>query len=259
MIHIDPTATDTERASVLYRNVLSEGTLAWSSETADGYAANALGPQTYDSWTPSAVPATLSVTLGAPVTCDCAAIIAHTLGSAGATVEVQHFTGGIWVTAQSVTPPDDRDIVMIFGAVSAAQWRIRVIGAVASIGIVMIGPRLLIPGGTQAGYEPLNLALDVELSPSITIRGQYVGAYVKQMGAGTPIALAAQEREWVQTEAVPFIAHYNAGRPFVWMSCPDMLPEDGHYCWRAGNTLSASFGPGAMWADMSMQVSAYVS
>lgn len=259
MIHIDATATDTLDSAVMYRNVLAEGTLAWSSETADGFASNALGPQTYDFWTPASVPATLSVTLGAPVACDTAAIIAHTLGSAGATVEVQHYTGGTWVTAQSVTPDDDADIVMIFGAVEADQWRIRVTNAVAAIGVAMIGPRLLIPGGTQADYVPLNLALDVELSPSVTIRGQFVGVYTKQVGAGTPIALAAQEREWVQAEAAPFIRHFNAGRPFVWMGCPDLLPEDGHYCWREGETLSASFGPGAMWADMSMQVSAYVS
>ena len=259
MIHIHPSATGIAEASVLYRNVLAEGVLAWSSQTADGFAANAIGPQTYDFWTPSAVPATLSVTLDAPQACDTAAIIAHTLGTAGATVEVQHFSGGAWVTAQAVTPEDDADLVLLFGEVTAAQWRIRITGAVASIGVAMIGQRMVIPDGVTAGYTPVNLALDVELSPSVTIRGQYVGAYIKRQGAGTDIPLAQQERWWVQGEAAPFISHYNAGRPFIWMSCPDLHPEDGTYCWRDGNALSANYGPGSVWASMTMQVSAYVA
>ncbi|MCB5411775.1 hypothetical protein [Pseudogemmobacter faecipullorum] len=262
MIHIEPSATAVNASAISYRNVLAEGTLLWTNQTADGFAANALGPQTYDAWVPSALPAAISSLLPEPVECDCAAIIAHTLGSAGATIMIQaSATGSSWVTLSTLTPEDDRDIFVLFSAEQAyPRWRILITGTTPpSIGIAWIGPRMLIPGGVQAGYVPLNMALDVELSPSITVKGQYVGAYTKRTGGGTSIPLATQDREWLRYDAPEFIAHYNAGKPFLWMSCPDELPEDAHYCWRDGNTLAASFGAGARRGDLTMQVSAYVS
>lgn len=259
MIYPADSATAINATMILYRNVLAEGTLSWSSQTADGFAANALGPQTYDFWTPTTLPATLSVTLGAAVICDACAIVAHTLGSAGATVSAQWWNGSAWITAQSLTPTDDRDLLMIFAEATSAQWRIQVTGStVPSIGVVMMGPRLLIPSGVQSGYVPLNLALDVELAPSITVRGQYVGTFVKRNGGATSIALAEQERFWIENDAEAFIAHYNEGAPFIWASCPDLLPEDMAYCWRAGGTLRASYDAGAQWGSMALEVASYV-
>lgn len=258
MIHIDPSATAISDAAALFQNVLADGVLAWSSQTADGFAANALGPQTYDAWVPATIPATLSVTLSAASECDTAAIIGHTLGSSGATVIVEWFNGSAWITAASVTPEDDRDIAMLFGAQEASQWRIRITGGTApAIGVAMIGQRLRIPDGVRAGYVPLNLALDIELSPSVTVRGQYVGTFMKRTGGGTSIPLATQDRQWIEGDARPFVAHYNAGRPFIWMSCPDLLPHDMAYCWRSGGTLQASYGAGARRGDLSLEVSAY--
>jgi len=244
---------------VLHRNILALGTLSWSSQAADGFAANALGPQTNDFWTPISLPANLSVTLAEPIICDACAVIGHNLGSRGSTLLVQWWNGSEWITSQTLTPNNDRDFLLIFGEQAAALWRIRVTGATApNISIVMLGKRLLIPNGVQAGYVPINLALDMELSPSVTVRGQYVGTFVKRRGASTSIALAQQERVWIENEAAPFIKHYNEGQPFIWASCPDLLPEDMAYCWSAGRTLRASYGAGAVYGEMGLEVSAYV-
>lgn len=260
MIHVDPAATDPLASMLLFRNVLAEGTLAASTEAADGAAANALGPQTYDYWTPTAVPATLAVTLADDVECDCAAIVAHDLGSKGATVEVQYYDTATtaWVTAQTVTPTDDSTILMIFPAEESDQWRFRVTSHIASIGVAMIGPRLLIPGGTQASYTPLNLALDIELMPSVSIAGQFLGTRINRMGAGASIALSTQERAWIEGAFAPFIAHYNGGQPFVWASCPNALKDDVSYCWRSGGTLQAAYGAGALFGEVALEVEAYV-
>ena len=258
MIHIDPSAVAIRDAFVMHRNVLAEGALSASSAAADGAAANALGPQTYDFWTPTAVPATLAVTLASAVECDCAAIIAHNLGSKGATVEVQRHNGSTWISVQSVTPEDDSDIFMLFEGVEASQWRIRVTGAVASIGVAMIGPRLLIPKGALPDYVPIYRALNVELMTSVTLGGQYVGSRRRRTSAGASIQLYQQELDWVEVEFDPFIEHFNAGLPFVWASCPDDLPRDAAYCWRAGPTIQPSLSFGARFVAISMEVSAYV-
>lgn len=258
MIYIEPSAVDTHHAAILYRNVLSEGTLSASSETADGAAANALGPQTYDYWTPTSVPATLAVALSAAAECDACAIVAHNLGSTGATVTVQHYDGAAWVTDAEITPTDDSDILVIFEAAESDQWRIRVTTAVASIGVAMIGPRLLVEGGARVGYTPINLAAVVELAPSITVKGQYVGTFVKRHGAKTTVALALQTKEWVEDTAAEFIDHFNEGSPFIWASCPDLLERDLGYCWRAADVLQIVYTAGAQWAEISMGVQAYV-
>ena len=260
MIHITPGATDVLASMVLHRNVMAEGGLWFSSQAADGAAANALGPQTYDFWTPTAVPAWLGVTLPAPVECDACAIIAHNLGSKGATVDVMCFdpVAAADVVLATISPSDDRDILVLFDAPACASWWIKITGAIASVGVLMFGPRLLIPWGITPDYTPINLALSVELAPNITRGGQFLGNRIQRIGAGTSIQLAPQEREWIEQDARAFIAHYNAGKPFIWASCPEVLSDDMAYCWRSGGVLSASYGAGAVYGSMSMEVAAYV-
>lgn len=258
MIYLSPGATDTGLPAALWQNVLAQGALTASSETADGFAANAIGPQTYDYWTPSAVPAWLAVTLAASTACDCAAIVAHDLGSKGATVKVQRWTGSAWADASSaVTPTDDSTILIIFPEASATQWRLYITGAVASIGVAMIGKRLIFPRGVQPTYTPLHLAKDIELLGGTTMNGQFIGNRVIRRGKGTSIPLAPLPRAWVEATARGFIDHYDDGQPFVWASIPVLFPEDVGYCWRSGGTLSPAFDDGAFNALLSLEVSAH--
>lgn len=264
MIYIDSTAMGANESAASYRNVLSEGVLNWSSQAADGFAANALGPQTYDYWVPSSVPATIGVVMASPVECDTAALIGHNLHSLGCTAHVEASNDGLaWVTLASVTPDSDDDLILLFSDLTGAeysQWRWRITGGTPpAISIAWIGPRLMFPMGVQASHTPVAYGLTVDLSTSQSITGQYIGSYIERKGGGAAISLAPQERHWVQTKAQPFIAHYNAGKPFLWMSCPDKLPEDGHYVWRSGGTLGGSFNAGSMSVDMSMEVQAFVA
>lgn len=259
MIHIAPGSTGQLSPAILYRNVLAQGTLSVSSETADGAGANALGPQTYDYWIPSTVPATLAVTLGAPVECDCIAVVGHTLGSAGATLHCDRYDAdtSTWVPVISIAPADDSDILGIFPAAASAGWRTRVTGAVAAISIAMIGARLLVPEGVQAPYMPLDQARRVELTPSITVTGQYLGTFVRRTGGATAIKLAPQQRSWIEGDAAPFITHFNAGRPFVFAAAPGLLARDVGYCWRDGPEMAATYLGGAVLGELSMSVAAY--
>lgn len=264
MIYIQSSATDILGSAVAYRNIMAEGTLSWSSQTTDGAAANALGPQTYDFWVPSALPANIATLLPSAVACDCAAIVAHTLGTHASTAYVEaSLDGSAWVTFATIAPTDDADIFVLFSDLSAVpypRWRIRITGTTApAIGIAWIGPRMIIPMGVQPSYVPLNLALNIEMLVSNNTRGgQFQGNRVEKVGASTSINMAPQERWWVQSEAVDFIAHYNEGKPFLWLSCPDLHPLDAHYVWRAGDTLAGSYSAGSQWVDMAISVSAYV-
>lgn len=256
MIQIAPLSADPGLPMILWRNVLAQGTLVASSETADGFAENALGPQTYDFWTPASVPATLAVTLAVAEQCDACAIFGHTLGTAGATVEVQYFSGS-WLTAATATPTNNEPLLFIFPAQSSTQWRIRITGAVASISIAMIGKRLVVPGGVQTGYMTLDMALQIEMIGSSSVTGQFFASRVNRKGAQTSIALATQTRTWIEGAASGFIAHFNAGGTFAWASAPELLPRDLGYCRRAGGVLAATYDAGAIYGEMSLEVDAY--
>lgn len=256
MIQIAALSTETGLPMLLWRNVLGLGALVASSAAPDGFAANALGPQTYDFWTPTAVPATLAVTLGAAAQCDACAIFGHTLGTAGATIEVQYFSGS-WLTVATATPATNEPLLFIFPAVSSTQWRIRITGAVASISIAMIGKRLIVPTGVQTGYMTLDMALQIEMTASKSVTGQFFASRVNRKGATTSIALATQRRTWIEGDAAGFIAHFNAGGTFAWASAPDLLPRDLGYCRRAGAVLAATYDPGAIYGEMSLDVDAY--
>lgn len=262
MIYIEPSANAVRASSVSYRNVLAEGTFFYTNQTPDGAALNALGPQTFDAWAPSALPAAVSSLLPEAVECDCAAVIAHTLGSSGATMMVQaSVTGSSWVTLATITPQDDSDIFVIFTAQQAyPRWRIIITGTTPpAIGIAWIGPRLLIPYGVPEGFVPLSKSLNVDVENQVTEGGQYRGSYIRRVGASTGISLGQQDRWWVDDVAQPFIEHYNLAKPFIFAACPELLPQDAHYCWRAGGTLAGSLSAGSQYYDMSMDVAAYVS
>jgi len=260
MIHIEGGASGAREAMALYRNVLAEGVLAASSETDDGFMENALGPQTNDFWTAETLPAWLGVTLPSAVTCDSAGIAAHTLGSAGATVAVQAYIGAAWVTVATVTPEDDDDILILFAEAEAEQWRIYITGAgdAPHLGIASIGPKLPFPLGVAADYRPIYMAHEIELMSSQTRGGQFLGNRINRIGAATTISLAQQEREWIETDGRPFMAHFNEGRPFFFASCPDLLPEDAAYCWRSGGNPFGAYGPGARYGTVTLDVEAYI-
>lgn len=271
MIHIHPGASAIYDSMVLYRNVLAEGVLTSTVPVkAGGNVNNMLGPQTFDFWEPDRFADSMGAAceLTQPMTADCAAIIGHNLATVGAQVAIQHkLTDGNWtdpLTAR-LNPDTNDDILFLFPERTSTAYRVWItIPAGVTppvspvISIAMIGQRLLIPDGITEGYTPLNLARQVDLQPNITRGGQFLGNRVQRVGAGTSISLAQQERHWIENDAQDFIAHYNAGKPFIWASCPEFLPNDMAYCWRSGGVLSASYGQGAIYGEMSMEVQAYV-
>ena len=259
MIQIDPLVTNAAEAMVLYRNVLSEGTLSASTTGTGGAVGNLLGPQTSDFWGPTALPATVAVALSAPVMCNCAAIIGHTLGAAGATAIIEYDDAG-WQTAATITPTTDRDILLLFPDETSDDWRIRFTGASAAltVSLALIGPRLILPLGLAAGYTPITQAPNIDAMPSLTMGGQFQGARHKKRGYGTQVPLAPQERAWVDGAGAEFIQHYNEVRPFVFASAPSVLTKDFAYCWRTGQPLTPSYSAGAIYASMTMEVGAYV-
>ena len=246
---------------VLYESIFETGTVTWSSQDTDGFALNAIEDTTFDFWTPTAVPAWVAVDYGSAVRCDCAGIASHTVGSVGATVEVQSSTdNSVWTTQATVSPTDDATILTVFPSVSARYWRIYVTGDIPSIGVIKLGERLIFPSGVLSGHVGINHANNIELLTNMSMGGQYLGNRVNRVGASTNIDFGLIETDFVENDMAEFEAHYNSGRTFFFASSPLGYPEDYGYCWRSSSNdeLRPSYDEGGELMALSMGVSVYV-
>lgn len=260
LIVISGAPADPGQPMALYSNALARGTLAASSTAAGSYAANILGPQTYDGWQPAAMPATLAVTLAAAESCDACAIAAHTLGSAGATVYVERWTGAAWVIMAQASPTDNLPVLMIWPAASAAQWRLRVTGSAAPVlGVAMIGLRLIFPAPVRPPYVPADAARRVDMTAQRTLGGHYAGAVIKRREVETEAAFGPLPRSFADGALRAFRDHYDAGGTFFFAGGPEAMPQDVAYCWRpdGASELRPAYGAGGLWAAVTMRMAGY--
>lgn len=249
-----------EMPMVLFENYLSTGTLSASTEASDGAKENIADESTADFWTPTALPAWIETDAGSAVTVDCAAIVAHTLGSEGATVEVQYYNGSGWTTVASVTPTDDEIILVLFGEETRQRWRFYITGTtVPSIGVGMIGQRFVFESNVVAPYTPIKMSEEIELLTSVTLGGNFLGNRVRRTGARTTVAFAPALATWVRGTLEPFRQHFNNGQPFVFASSPTFVPNDAAYCFRSDRAqpMNPTFAQDGLFMSFSMDVDAY--
>ena len=261
-IKVENNTPNARKPMALFDSVFSRGAVTASSAAVGAEFANALDETTFDFWTPTAVPATLATELVVAEKVDCMAIAAHNIGTSGATVSVEYSNDGIvWVEVGSHAPSDDTTIVMIFKPVTAKWWRLVISGAVASVGVVRMGFRLVFPSGINTGYTPINLARRIDVQGGVTIGGQFGGQRITKRGAETTVSVAPMDRAFVDNDMAAFHLHYDEGRSFFWAGGPAIFPNDVAYCWRPsrGGEIKPVYIESGISAEFSMNIEAYVN
>lgn len=264
MIYIQGTPTANDMLPcVLFDNLFLQGTTTVTSETADGPKQNATNEGTYNFWQPSALPATYQVDLGSAMAADSLAIVAHNLGSNGTTAVVSSSdNGSSWTVRATYLPTDDKTHMLMWRAVSARYWRVVFTGGSGSlvVGVLMLGARLVFPGGVRPPYSPLWLSQNVELLVSQTMSGQFVTNREIRRGANTNINLVAFERDFVEEDLLPFKNHYDSGKAFIWAAGPCVFDKDVSYAWRqSGAEMKPTFDETGNWMSVTMSVEGYVN
>lgn len=247
---------DNDRPCVLFDSVLARGTVTAST----GTGANFAGPQTFDLWQPTALPADLTLTQAVAESADMFAIGAHNLKTKAASFSLQYSTtaGGAFVTVATVTPIDDDPLALIFSPVTAMRWRVTVTGsAVPALGAAMIGRRLVIPSYVVDGYIPFARARRVDVLAGETLGGQMLAARYRRGGGDLSIAFNPVPRAWVDGSVGAFATAHDQGMPFFFASSPALAADDLGYCRRRGDELRPSYKAGARWADLALEVSSY--
>ena len=224
----------TEKPTLLIENILTEGDLTVSSETSDGAGLNAMSDTTFDFWTPSAASARLDVDMGEAVTCDAVGIAAHTLGTDGASFRIRTGTTGFEnvITRIEHSPLTDDTIIGLFPSISARYWRFEILNGPASIGVVKIGKRVIVPTGVLLGHVGVNHGERIELLSNDSINGQFLGTRIIRRSAEINIDFGLVSKTFVENDLAMFEYNYNQGKTFFYAGSPANLPNDIGYCKR---------------------------
>lgn len=162
-----------------------------------------------------------------------------------------------WHVVGWATPTDNDPFLMVFPNVAAIKWRLSV-SAACIIGVAWIGPRIVIPGGVVPGYTPIWAARQVNKWGGGTRKGHWLGQRVDMVTATLSPQFMPITYDFAATTLKQFRARYNEGRAFVFASAPGVFGEDCAYCWAEdGESLPAPIGAGAVYTDLSFNVTAY--
>jgi hypothetical protein len=122
-----------------------------------------------------------------------------------------------------------------------------------------LGNHLEISAGVGYGYTPIWLSVQKELLISETLNGQFVGNRVISKGARTEVPLLSVERSFLEEDLLPFMDHYNDGKPFIFASGPTLFKNDVAYVWRQnGAEMKPTFDQSGNWMSLTMNVQGYV-
>lgn len=264
MISIAAGTPNADLPTVLFDNLFARGTFEASNTLAGTYAANLLGPQTYDYWTAnSAAGASLTVTLSAAETCDCAVILGHNCATVGANVQVMRWNGSTFaaVSGATVAPVDNGPLMILFPEASSDQWRLRFYNSTErpSVSIAMMGKRLVFPAGLAPDYVPADLARRVEHATSRSLGGHYVAGSIWPGALEYGATFGPLPRAFVDGDLRPFQRHYDAGKPFFFAGSPAAMPGDLAYSWRGDGKgeLRPAYRAGGDLASLSMELNGY--
>ena len=244
---------DNRQPMVFFDNLLATGTLTNGTLPTNGPRSQAVDGNTYDYWATAGGRDTIRATLGAPRSAECAFIAAHNLS--GTVVKVQRLVGATWTDTATFTPTSNDPFLMIFPAQTSDGWGFEVDGSKV-IGVAMIGPRLVIPGGVTPDYNPIWSAKTINRYPNVSRGGHFLGQKIVSAGASLSANLLRVTYAFAQSTLQAFRDHHNDGLPFVWASAPAIFTTDVAYCW-ADDTLHTPILGGGDWCSLSLQMTAY--
>lgn len=263
MIYIRPGAVDTDKPSALYENIFAEGVL--SGNAAAGFPLeNAITGSTWDYWKPvDGAARGVTVTLDEPMTADCLFIDAHNMATVGADYRLDISTdgGANWSNVTGWTVVDDNSPIMVlFPERYGNAWRTIQRNGPASIGVIMLGKRLVFPHCIDDRYTSFQHGHNIEVLGGNSLGGQFLGQKIMRRGGNTSLTFPFLESEWVDTMMSPFETHYNEGKPFAFAANPDFRDTDVAYCWRPdrASELRPTYFEGGKFQDFTMEVDYFV-
>ena len=217
------------------------GTIAASGE-AEGFEASlAALPPTYNAWRPDAMPATWEVDAGAAVSVDYCGIGAHDIGTSEAAVIVEYWDGAAWEEVASTEPDSDAALLLLFPAVTAQRWRIRLTGSTAPrIGNIRFGAVTKLPRqSTFAPALPITESEQFTYNVNASATGEWLGRSVVANGLQFTVSVDFMPETFAASEWADFRRHCNEGdATFFIAPKPINYPREVAYAWPLQTVLA---------------------
>lgn len=225
---------------IAYDNRLGDA-VPVASSTASGAAINLSDMRPYTSWSPAALPATVTVDCGAAKSADKLCLFNHNLFSNGCTIEVHGSTDNFSVsdvTVASITPASDKAFVLDFASASYRYWRIRITGTTApTLSIVALGVGMEMPVGVPYGFDPL--ARKVFGQTNISEQGLPLGKAVLFEQWSQTLTFKYVDSAWIRSTFLPAWKSKLRGTPFLFAFNLTNYPDE-IYLVEAGDTVKAT-------------------
>jgi len=228
-----------------YENFFTTGTVTASSEDT-GYAKeNAFDWNTYDYWKPTAAGISyLTVDLGSAQEADYWGIAAHDLFDNSGTVQLQYssdnFASDINDVGALTTPSDNSAIFVVFTAVSARYWRLKITttGSASKIGVASIGTSLTMTQTVRTGATLAHEARDDVYVNQVSEGGQFLGRTLIRKGVKFSVTFTVQEISFVRSDWSAFLDHAEE-KPFWYSWNTDYA--DSVFVWTDGMPTAPKF------------------
>lgn len=234
-VYIDSAATNKNGPRVLWEQQIFSVAAVAGNQAPLYPATNMLMPQTYTSWRPLTVPATVNITLQLPSAApwNAFAVGAHTLGSSGATLQLQTFSflSG-WVTIFEATPEDDSAILFLTTSLPQS-CRIIVSNAICEIGVLMVGRALEFPRAAQfSPAQPISEAEQYRYNVNMTDGGSWAGRTAVSQGLQFGVQINNLSEDFAESpEWRSFRDHCNKGASTFFIAPkPQSYPREVAYC-----------------------------
>lgn len=225
----DPPLT---HARILYDNQTGSGVVTATPGVPGRPFQAVLNPFTYESWQPSAMPATLQVLWPDAKPINAIGIASHGLAANATTVtvEVQEDGDAPWEQVASFTPEDDGPILAIFATRYVMGCRLTFSGDVAPrIGVIFTGRTLDMARPIYSGHSPGTLSRTVTITNDRSEGGQALGFAARQRGQATTYEWTNLPPEWYREHYDPFARHTESVGYFFIAWYPLRFPKEVLY------------------------------
>lgn len=223
---------------ILYDNIIDSTVTATDTESDGDYDEAYLADlRPYTQWKAASVGTKyLTMDAGAAVTVSTFSMLAHNLGTAGATVSIESSTTGAWggeevLRLSGFVPSTDLIIIKKTTEATARYWRAKIISAsvVPIVSVFMLGESLDFPVYPDSPFTIDEQTINAE--SNVSKAGHLLGVDVFYVPVKNNVSFSWPEMSFVEGDYKTFWeTHGRLMKPFVWVPNIDEWPDKAYFC-----------------------------
>ncbi|MCP3672736.1 MAG: hypothetical protein GY814_20400, partial [Gammaproteobacteria bacterium] len=196
------TITNDGGALIGYNNLLTSASISGDSST----PADALTPNTYQRWYPTATTVTAKFQLSVLADVDFIGIAGHNLTGVSVLIQTAVTVGGALTDVDTIVPTDNRAIMLNFDTRNIIEIALTMtLSASNEIAVVSCGEALQMPRSVYGGHSPMSLSQDTTFHDSTSEGGNILGRTIIRQGLDGQFKWQFLDDLWYRSTFQPFV------------------------------------------------------